>query len=61
MSAKQQLEAMRDEALRLIEQFGLVRVVPADHHRGPRIKVRGVAVNEDTDERGDYVEVELRG
>jgi hypothetical protein len=32
---------------------------PQAHHRN-RIRVRGICVDENSDERGDYVDVELR-
>jgi len=38
--------------------FDIRAVVPDEHHRGPRIHVRGSVVDEDYDQAGDYAVIE---
>lgn len=54
------LRALRAGIDELLGEEGVEveRVEPQARHRGPRVRVRGYAVDEDSDERGDYVEVE---
>lgn len=42
----------------LADDWGIELLEREDYHDGPRISVRGRVVDEDVDERGDYVEVE---